>query len=60
MVKDVDNPYGGPAPEPTAWTLSAYPQGSTERSISGTTGVTGEVTPDVSYSLGETAVAGFV
>jgi hypothetical protein len=59
MVKAVDNPYGGGTPPPTAWTLNAYPPGSSTPVISGTTGVIDNVTPDLVYSLGESNVPGF-
>ncbi|WP_155945521.1 VWA domain-containing protein [Micromonospora sp. CNB394] len=59
LDKTIDNPYGVPEPPLTAWTLNAFPPGSTDPLFSGTTGTTGEVTPEIIYSLGETNVSGF-
>ncbi|WP_410814394.1 VWA domain-containing protein [Micromonospora sp. 067-2] len=59
LVKALDNPYGAPEPPLTAWTLNAFPPGSTDPVITGTTGVTGTVTPDAVYSLGESNVPGW-
>ncbi|MFV2100365.1 VWA domain-containing protein [Micromonospora sp. LOL_024] len=59
LDKVIDNPYGLPEPPLTAWTLNAFPPGSMDPLFSGTSGVTGEVTPVVVYSLGESTVPGF-
>ncbi len=58
LLKTVDNPYGSAAAA-DAWTLSAFAPDAPDPVITGTTGVIGEVTPDVPYAMTETTVAGY-
>ena len=58
LLKAVDNPFGAPAP-PTSWTLSAFAEGSPTPVFSGSSGVSGDVTPDAVYSMAESSVPGY-
>ncbi|MBB5867002.1 hypothetical protein F4553_000381 [Allocatelliglobosispora scoriae] len=60
LLKEIVNPYGPPQSPLDAWTLMAYPTGSNTPAITGTTGISGTVTANSRYALGETAVAGYV
>ncbi len=57
LFKSVVNPFG-PAADPDLWTLTGLLDGGSQ-TITGTTGVAGDITPDRRYDLSESAVAGY-
>ncbi|GAA2031831.1 hypothetical protein GCM10009839_34800 [Catenulispora yoronensis] len=59
LFKQVINPYGPPTASPDTWTLSALPVGSATPVVTGTTGISGIIAPQVTYALAETSVPGY-